>query len=104
MRFPVTVYKEDPEKTGFTEYHEVCYSFDVKARTFILLEKRGWWDNVKKESCLNSMVLGGPLKSEIDASAGMDARVENLKREGWAYKFTTLFDRTTGMLVPRRIS
>ncbi len=104
MRFPISVYTEDPEQTGFAEWHEVWYSFDSKAEAYILIEKHGWWDSENRQSRFKALVLGEPLKSEDAASTAMDARLRWLVEKGWIHKFTTKFEPHTGRFVPTRIS
>lgn len=103
MRFPITIYKEDPEQTRLAEWHEVCYAFDATARSFVLLDKHGWWENAKGQAHFNVQVLYEPQKSEGEANTAMDARVQWLVQEGWTHKFTTELDLSTGRLVPIRI-
>jgi hypothetical protein len=103
MRFPITLYKEDPETNRLAEYHEVKYALDSKAGGFALLDLHGWWENEKGTAYLNRRVLYEPQKSEQDASSAMDARVAWLEENGWKYKFTGDFDPYTGMLRMVRI-
>lgn len=42
MRFPITLYKEDPEANRLAEYHEVTYAWDSKIGGFALLDLHGW--------------------------------------------------------------
>lgn len=103
MRFPITSYKEDPEKNRLAEYHEVNYAMDSKLGGFVLLDMHGWWEHDTGTPLLNRQVLCEPHKSEADASAAMDERVRWLEQQGWAHKFTTVFVPSTGMLESKRI-
>jgi hypothetical protein len=103
MRFPITVYRDDPDQNRLAEWHEVVYDFDSKGRTFILLDKHGWWDNALKEPLFKSDVLIERLKNEGDASAAMDARIIWLEEQGWIHKFTSQFDSHAGKVVPIKI-
>jgi len=102
VRFPITTYKEDPEKNRLAEYHEVNYAVDAAAGGFVLLDMHGWWENQKGTPRENRQVLCEPHKSEEQASAAMDDRVQWLEEQGWTYKFTTEFDPARG-LIPKRI-
>jgi hypothetical protein len=103
VRFPITLYKEDPEVSRLSEYHEVAYALDSKVGGFALLDLHGWWENEKGTAHFSRKVLYEPQKSEQDASAAMNARVAWLEKQGWTYKFTVDFNPDTGIWQPIRI-
>ena len=71
MRFPITLYKEDPQKNPLAEYHEVTYALDTKSQEFVLLDLHGWWDHEAAKPQFNTQVLREPYKSENQASTAM---------------------------------
>ena len=104
MRFPITSYKEDPNKNQFAEYHEVTYALDAKAGGFVLIDLHGWWEHQEGRAILNRRVLSEPHKSVEQADAAMTERVKWLRDQGWTFQLTTEFDPGKGGFVALRIS
>ena len=103
MRFPITVYQEEPSTNRFAEYHEVTYARDSKEGGFALIDVHGWWEDEDGTPHENRKVLYEAFKSEQEASAAMDERVAWLVGQGWNIKFTSEFDPSAGSFVPVRI-
>ena len=99
---PITVYRHDPEKTAIAEWHELGGARNLAGEWF-LWERHGWWDNENKKAHFGVPILSEPHKGERDLLAAIEARIKNLEKDGWSYKYTTTFDPNTGQFVPMRI-
>ena len=97
------MYKEDPQENPLAEYHEVTYGLDTKSQEFVLLDLHGWWDHEAAKPQFNTQVLRESHKSEDQASAAMDERIQWLDGQGWRFKLTADFNPETGAWEPMRI-
>jgi hypothetical protein len=95
-RFPVTVYKNEPATTPLAEWHEIWTARNPATGEWILCERHGWWDDAIKQPHFNVPILSEPFKTEPEADAAMDARINALDSEGWIHKYTVAFDPLTG--------
>jgi hypothetical protein len=103
-RIPITVYKEDPEKTATpAEWHEVWVAFNAQSNEWVLCQRHGWWDEAGKQAHLDVPVLSEPFKTEPEANAAMDAEIQSLDQQGWTHRFTTVINYRTGSRTPQRI-
>jgi hypothetical protein len=99
---PTTLYRQDPEKVGFTEWYELAGARD-RADNWYFLERRGWWDSENKKPHFDVPILSEPHKTEADVLTAIRARIKTLDSEGWTYKFTRTFDPERRQFVSVRI-
>jgi hypothetical protein len=104
VRIPVTVYKEDPEKTATpAEWQEVWVGHNPKSGEWVLCKRHGWWEDANKQPHFDVPILSEPYRTEAAANAAMDAEIQSLHQQGWTHKFTTVINYRTGSRAPQRL-